>query len=423
MYIGQSVDEKDDRTAMSAQPENKDRPLRWLFLDLNSYFASIEQELRPELRGKPVAVVPVMTNSTCCIAASYEAKSFGVKTGTLVGEAKKLCPEIRLIEARHQLYVEYHHAIVQAVESCLPVAVVMSIDEMACRLIGSEQKLDKATRLAKNIKQAIRDKVGKTLRCSIGLAPNRFLAKVASDMQKPDGLVVIRSSDLPQILYSLKLEDFPGVGPRMHKRLLLHGIQTVEQLCALPKAHVRKVWEGIVGERFWHWLRGDDLVEPPTQKGTVGHSHILPPELRTPDNAYAVAQKLVQKAAMRLRKMNYYAGGLQLWLRFVNERSWSAKTTMVECQDTLTMLEALHVLWQQKPAGKPLGVGATLFDLVPAHLHNLSLFEDPKRAKLMQAMDAINVKFGTDKVYFGGMHHVKHAAPTRIAFTSIPDLF
>ncbi|MDZ7362877.1 MAG: DNA polymerase [candidate division KSB1 bacterium] len=408
---------------MSTQPENQGQPLRWLFLDLNSYFASIEQELRPELRGKPVAVVPVMTNSTCCIAASYEAKAFGVKTGTLVGEAKKLCPQIRLIEARHQLYVEYHHAIVQAVESCLPVAVVMSIDEMACRLIGSEQQLEKATRLAKNIKQAIRDKVGKTLRCSIGLAPNRFLAKVASDMQKPDGLVVIEDSDLPQILYSLKLEDFPGVGPAMHKRLLLHGIQTVEQLCALPKAHLRKVWEGIVGERFWHWLRGDDLVEPPTQKGTVGHSHILPPELRTPDNAYAVAQKLVQKAAMRLRKMNYYTGGLQLWLRFVNDRSWSAKTTMVECQDTLTMLEALHVLWQQKPAGKPLGVGVTLFDLVPAHLHNLSLFEDPKRARLMQAMDAINVKFGTDKVYFGGMHHVKHAAPTRIAFTSIPDLF
>ncbi len=408
---------------MSIDSEDNNKPLRWLFLDLNSYFASIEQELHPELRGKPVAVVPVMTNSTCCIAASYEAKSFGVKTGTLVGEAKKLCPEIRLIEARHQLYVEYHHAIVQAVESCLPVAVVMSIDEMACRLIGSEQKLEKATRLAKNIKQAIRDKVGKTLRCSIGLAPNRFLAKVGSDMQKPDGLVVIQTADLPQILHSLKLEDFPGVGPRMHKRLLLHGIQTVEQLCALPKAHLRKVWEGIVGERFWHWLRGDDLVEPPTQKGTVGHSHILPPELRTPDNAYAVAQKLVQKAAMRLRKMNYYAGGLQLWLRLVNDRSWSAKTTMVECQDTLTMLEALHILWEQKPIGKPLGVGATLFGLVPAHLHNLSLFEDPKRAKLMQAMDAINVKFGADKVYFGGMHHVKHAAPTRIAFTSIPDLF
>jgi DNA polymerase-4 len=408
---------------MSIHFEEDNKPLRWLFLDLNSYFASIEQELRPELRGKPVAVVPVMTDRTCCIAASYEAKAFGVKTGTMVSEARRLCPEIRLIEARHKLYVEYHHAIVQAVESCLPVAVVMSIDEMACRLMGSEQAVEKATGIAQNIKRAIREKVGSTLRCSVGLAPNRFLAKVASDMQKPDGLVVIRPADLPEILYSLELMDFPGIGPRMHKRLQVYGIRTVEQLCALPKPHLKKIWSGIVGERFWHWLRGDDIVEPETHRGTVGHSHVLPPDLRTAESAYAVAQKLVQKAAMRLRKMSYYAGGLALSLRFIREQSWSAKTSMVECQDTLTMLEALQVLWEQRPAGKPLAVGATLFDLVPAHLHNLSLFEDPKRAKLMQAMDAINAKFGTDKVYFGGVHQVKHAAPTRIAFTSIPDLF
>ncbi|MDZ7292696.1 MAG: DUF4113 domain-containing protein [candidate division KSB1 bacterium] len=405
------------------QPEDNNKPLRWLFLDLNSYFASIEQELRPELRGKPVAVVPVMADSTCCIAASYEAKAFGVKTGTMVSEARRLCPGIHLVEARHKLYVEYHHAIVQAVESCLPVAVVMSIDEMACRLIGSEQKIDKALAIAQKMKCTIREQVGSTLRCSIGLAPNRFLAKVASDMQKPDGLVVIRAADLPQILYSLQLTDFPGVGPRMHKRLQAHGIRTVEQLCALSKMQMNKIWHGIVGERFWHWLRGDDIAEPATHKGTVGHSHVLPPDLRTEEGAYAVAQKLVQKAAIRLRKMGYYAGGLVVFIRFLRDQSWSAKTSMVECQDTLTMLEALQMLWQQHPAGKPLAVGATLFDLVPAHLHNLSLFEDPKRARLMQAMDSINARFGTDKVYFGGIHQVKHAAPTRIAFTSIPDLF
>ncbi|NUM78422.1 DNA polymerase, partial [candidate division KSB1 bacterium] len=126
-------------------------PLRWLFLDLNAYFASIEQELRPELRGKPVGVVPVMTDSTCCIAASYEAKAFGVKTGTIVRDAKKLCPKIQLVEARHRVYVEYHHKIVQAVESCLPVAAVLSIDEMACRLIGRERELEKALAFGRKI--------------------------------------------------------------------------------------------------------------------------------------------------------------------------------------------------------------------------------------------------------------------------------
>jgi len=405
--------------------ENTNRPLRWLFIDLNSYFASIEQELQPQLRGKPVAVVPVMTDKTCCIAASYEAKAFGIKTGTMVTEARKLCPEIQFIEARHRTYVECHHAIVQAVESCLPVAVVVSIDEMACRLMGSEQTLDKSIQLGHQIKAAIREKVGKTLRCSIGIAPNRFLAKVGSDMQKPNGLVVIRASELPGILYRLQLNDLPGVGYRMHKRLLQADIHTVEQICALSKQEMNKLWNGIIGERLWHWLRGDDLAELPTLRRTVGHSHVLPPELRTEESAYAVAQKLVHKAVARLRKMNYWAGVMTASISFVDGGSWSDKISMVECQDTLTMLEALETLWKQRPvaSGKPLAVGVTLFDLVPDLLHTLSLFEDKKRTQLSKAMDAINSKYGSDTVYFGGIHHVKHAAPTRIAFTSIPDWF
>ena len=146
--------------------------LRWLFLDLNSYFASVEQELVPSLRGRPMAVVPVVADTTCCIAASYEAKAFGVKTGTQVGEAKRMCPGIELVEGRrHELYVEYHNRIVEAVETVVPVASVMSIDEMACRLMGREQPLLAATRTGLNqVKAKIRETVGTTLRCSVGLA-------------------------------------------------------------------------------------------------------------------------------------------------------------------------------------------------------------------------------------------------------------
>ena len=132
----------------------------WLFLDLNSYFASVEQELQPRLRGRPVAVVPLFADTTCCIAASYEAKAFGVRTGTTVGDAKRLCKGIELIEARHEVYVEYHHKVIQAVESCVPVSAVMSIDEMACRLIGREQPLLAALDLARRVKQAVREQAG-----------------------------------------------------------------------------------------------------------------------------------------------------------------------------------------------------------------------------------------------------------------------
>ena len=115
--------------------------LNWLFVDLNSYFASVEQDDRPELRGRPVGVVPMMADTTVCIAASYEAKAYGVKTGTVVADAKRMCPGLVLVEARHEIYVDYHHRIVEAVESCLPVTAVCSIDEMACRLMGRERPL------------------------------------------------------------------------------------------------------------------------------------------------------------------------------------------------------------------------------------------------------------------------------------------
>src|ERR1700682_600605 len=137
-----------------------DDMINWLFLDLNAYFASVEQQVTPALRGQPVAVVPVMTDSTCCIAASYEAKAYGIKTGTRVGDARKLCPGLHLVEAVHALYVRYHHAIVKAVESCIPVSSTISIDEMVCRLSGSQREIPNAMALAQKIKKTLAAQVG-----------------------------------------------------------------------------------------------------------------------------------------------------------------------------------------------------------------------------------------------------------------------
>src|ERR1700685_2689077 len=134
--------------------------LNWLFVDLNSYFASVEQQVRSELRGRPVGVVPMMADTTCCIAASYEAKAFGVRTGTVVAEAKRMCPDIVLVEGRHEIYTEYHHRVVEAVESCVPVTAVCSIDEMACRLIGRERPLLNAIDLGIRVKRAIHERAG-----------------------------------------------------------------------------------------------------------------------------------------------------------------------------------------------------------------------------------------------------------------------
>lgn len=361
-----------------------------------------------------------MADTTFCIAASYEAKAYGVKTGTRVDEAKRMCPGLILVHARHEAYVRYHHQIVDAVESCIPVHAVVSIDEMACKLTGSQQSVEKATTLALHIKQTLKERVGSTLRCSIGLAPNRFLAKVASDMQKPDGLVVIEQNDLPDILYALHTRDFPGIGPRMEKRLETYGIYTAKQLLECSESTMRTIWGGVVGARFYHVLRGEDVEGLETHRRTVGHSHVLPPKERTPEGAFGVAQKLVHKAATRLRRLNYWCSSLGLFVKFMNRPKWETHVNFVECNDTLTLLEALQKLWKDIPKGKPLAVGVTLYNLVPDHLHNFGMFDEEKRAGLAQAMDKLNAKYGKMAVHFGGV--TGHAAPTRIAFTNIPEV-
>ena len=166
--------------------------LRWLYVDFNSYFASVEQQLRPELRGKPIAVVPVETDSTSAIAASYEAKAFGVKTGTKIHEAKRLCPGLVCVLARHECYVEFHHRLIEEIERHIPVTAVCSIDEVACRLMDNEISLERSTAIARAIKNGIANNIGPYLRCSIGIAPNRYLAKVGTELEKPDGLVVLQ---------------------------------------------------------------------------------------------------------------------------------------------------------------------------------------------------------------------------------------
>src|ERR1700742_512383 len=169
-----------------------------------------------------------------------------------------------------------HNKIVDAVESCIPVASVMSIDEMACNLMGREQPLVAALDLAKRVKETIRNEVGSTLRCSVGLAPNRYLAKIASDMEKPDGLVALTQDILEPALKGLVLRDLPGVGARMERHLHQRGIRTMEQLLALDREHMSDVWGGVGGEKLWYWLRGEDFNDAKLEhQKSMSHSHML----------------------------------------------------------------------------------------------------------------------------------------------------
>jgi DNA polymerase-4 len=430
----------------ASEPMENEPHVNWLFVDLNSYFASVEQQARPELRGRPVGVVPTMADTTVCIAASYEAKAFGVKTGTVVADAKRMCPEIVLVEGRHELYTEYHHRVVEAVESCVPVTAVCSIDEMACRLMGRERPLLAALDLGRRVKERIKEQVGPMLRSSVGLATNRYLAKIASDMEKPDGLVALTLDVLPEALPRLVLRDLPGVGARTEERLNAKGIHTMDQLLALDCEQAGQLWGSVWGERLWHWLRGEDFEMADTEHlKSISHSHVLAPEMRTAEKAYAVAHKLLHKAAMRLRAHGLWASGIGLAIGFAVPRAqnkpvssfgaptrgWKAEIKLSECQDNSILIAALRRLWESRPSGgeydHPYFIGVHLAGLVPDRLHSLNLFDgldgEQSRARLLEAMDALNNKYGMSTLAPATMLTAYKAAPTRIAFHSIPELF
>ena len=400
-------------------------PVRYLFIDMNSFFASVEQQHDPKLRGRPVIVVPTDTDATSCIAASYEAKRYGIKTGTPVWEARKMCPGVVRVVAQHKLYVMMHERIVEAVASVTPIDRIMSIDEMSCKLTGGERSAERARDISARVKRAIRETAGDYMSCSIGGGPSTLLAKVAADMEKPDGLTVLGDADIPGALHRLKLNDFPGVGPRMERRLNLHGIFKVEQFCQMSAKALSDVWGSkILGERWFRILRGEDVIDKVGRRQTVSHSHVLPPDLRTDEKAFGVLVRLTHKAAARLRKIGYWAGGVSVGVRYKDGGGWDSGCRFPCCQDTLTVLQELGELWKRRPAdgGVPFKIGMVLFDLVPARSATPSLFDyDRKMTELSHAMDGVNREFGTNVVYFGTMWGMADHAPNRIAFTQIPD--
>jgi len=402
------------------------RPLTALFLDFDSYFASVEQHLQPALRGKPVGVAPVMAATSCCIAASYEAKAFGVKTGTGVREAHQLCPGITIVPARPDEYVRHHHRLIAAVEECIHVETVLSIDEMWCWLPYNLRQPHQILAIAENIKATIARTVSSHITCSIGVSTNRWLAKMASKMRKPNGMMILSDSDMPEAFHELKLRDIHGVGRSMELRLHANGIHSVAELCAASRQTLHGIWGGIGGDRFWLNLHGFDVPEVETSRQSIGHSHVLAPDKRTPDKALPILHKLTQKAATRLRAYEMLAGSLSIYLKYFNRPGWKAELHFEASADSLLFAKVVQRLWSQRPdpGESVLQVSMVLGRLIERSNHTPSLFarEDAARLRLNDAMDTIRSKYGRKAIHLGCDHDTLDAAPMRISFTHIPDL-
>ncbi len=408
---------------------------KWLFVDMNGYFASCEVQERPELRGKPVAVVPMLTDYTVAIAANYVAKAYGVKTGTPILEAKQMCPDLRCILARHDVYVRYHHLVHDEVLKHVPISKVWSVDELSSRLPPGFRNRPEAEAVARRIKDGIRRNVGEALTCSIGIAPNSFLAKVATDMEKPDGLVVLDRSNLPDRVLALKLTDLPGISSGMERRLNDAGITSIEQFMRMPARQARMIWGSVLGERMWYRLHSYDVEDPPTKTRVKGHSRILEPNLRAPEAAWWMARKLTVKAAARLRREEFFATVFNLSVRDTEENRWQGAVKLAPAQDNFVFLEALDKLWQQMLTEfrlpKLLQASVDLRGLCRRQEITPDLFDtsskawqkiQAKRDAITAAMDTINRRFGADTVTLGIVPETQAGyVGTKISFTRIPE--
>jgi len=431
-----------DSPGLSVELTLPPRPLRWLFLDLNSYFASVEQQLDPALSGRPVIVAPVGSDTTVAIAASVEAKRYGITTGTPVWEAKRLCRELLIAPARHDKYVEFHDAVIAEIWKHIPVTHVCSIDEVACRLLDNENSPDQAVALARRIKAGIRANVGECLTSSVGIAPNRLLAKLASDMQKPNGLIVLTADQLPHRLFGLALRDISGIGANMERRLARDGVNDIRQYCERRPRDAGTAWGGTNGDRLWYLLHGVDLPDKATRTRSIGHSHVLSPSKRGLEPVRLTARRLALKAASRLRRKGYAARLLVLHVRFEQDKIvWQTSRRLAPTQDSFQVLAALDALFprlaeegrQRHGSLRVRMIGVTLNEIVPVDGEQGSLFEhldpdDPlaretRGLALSRAMDRLNEKFGRHAVSLGPFYGGRiDRVGTKIAFGRIPDM-
>lgn len=414
----------------------KPNEIERLYLDFDGFFASVEQQARPHLRGKPVGVVPFADAvHTCVIACSREAKRFGVKNVMPIAEARERCPDIILVPQSPDLYRRAHNALLSEITAVIPIDAVKSIDEMTCRLDIGERGDPQA--LGLRIKARIAKHIGPFITCSIGYAANRQLAKMACKVGKKltptgygDGNLVWHPRDMPGPLLSLQLSDIPGVGERMTQRLLRFGIVNMEQLLATQPKQMRQLWGNVTGERLWYALHGYDVQAQPSERGMYGHGRVLPPGFRKIDDARAASRLLLTKAARRMRRDGFNAGRLWLWLN-IRDNAWQRTAWLPAVRDDSAVLSTLETLWIHARNELPrstsvLRIGVTLLDLTRADERQLDLLlnDDPARKRMESVTDAIdklNSKYGRTLVSIGPWSPPPGGyAGGKISYTRIP---
>lgn len=388
---------------------------RVLHLDMDSFFATVEQQSRPSLRGKAVGIAPVDSPGGTIIAASIDAKKSGVSTGTKVAEARQLIPDIVILPPTPNKYRMVHRRFRAIMDEYSSLVKPRSVDEIAIWMEPNDTR--EAFAVGQEIKQRIRDEVGEYLSSSVGIGPNWLLAKTASDFRKPDGLFEITRENTRDVLGQLKLTDLCGIARRLEVRFNLAGIRTPLDLYDLPPWELKRRL-GMIGY-YWHLrLRGYSIDTEDWDTKTLGHSSVIPRPSKDLATLKPLLHKLVHRVARRLRKDGWRARGLTV---VGNTQEWGKWTQTVRLTPTNSRDVLFKAAWEllssSPPADTLRKLSVTTFDLQPLAPEQLPLFApDPRWEQALGGADQANDKWGEYTVVPAAMMGAEGVANDAIAF-------
>lgn len=368
-----------------------------MHFDLNSCFATVEQQANPHLRGKPIAVAAYTSANGCILAASVEAKRLGIKTGMRVKDGKLIYKDLIVLPSDPDKYRFIHRELKRLISQYTDNFAPKSIDEFVLNFEGYPAFNRGLLTVGRELKQRIKEEIGDWLTVSVGLAPNRFLAKTAAGLHKPDGLDEINHLNYADIYSRLSLIDLCGIDRRNAARLQISGIYTVTDLYHADVRRLRSAFHSVIGYYWYLRLRGWEIDAVEFGRKSFGHQVALGKPLTFPEEVAPLLSKLVVKMAYRLRKNGYQARGLHLGLIYRDGGYWQQGATVSEYLfDSRDLYKLAFRLLCKSPYRKPLRqVGVSCFDFTPKDRLQLGLFEDIlKKERLNTAVDGINGRWG-----------------------------
>lgn len=414
-------------------------------VDMNSYFASVEQQANPFLRGRPLGVCAYLREHGCVIAASIEAKRLGMKVGMTVQEARAAVPGAVFVQNDPAKYRAVTSRMFSLLHELTDVVEHYSIDEAFLDLTGWYRDPAEAAWALSRVRHRLTTEIGEWLRCSIGIAPTRFLAKTASDLKKPNGLVVIDYDTLDATLAQLDLEDVCGIGPRIRRRLERLGIRTLIDIKRYPVANLMRVF-GKYGLYLWcklHGMEFEKLTAPETRPQSIGHSYCVPHRVNVERKVLPTLMKLTERAGRRLRALGLLAGSVSVSVGFRADGFSSPRGPFWQplpgeggslhhrldepAQDSFTLVrsacDALRQMWHGQSVNF---LAVTLQDLsLPSGQIRLDeqtrdfFSSRDRRRRASAAVDLVRDKYGDQAICFGEMIRLGDEAPDRIGFRKV----